>query len=91
MANIFTKIQRKVAIGKYEFTRHCLIELDAEFFTPRDAVKAVLNAVEYVKLTHDESHNRYVFYGYSEDSKQMQVTVFISQGIVFFKTIYEYD
>lgn len=90
MATIFTRIQRKVLRGEFEFTIHCLDELADEKFSLGDAISAILNASDFDKLTGDESHIRYVFYGCATDGRTMKVTVFLSQGSVFIKTVYEY-
>ena len=89
MATIYTKIKRKILQGDFQFSIHCLEELDNEFFTPEDAVAAVLNAQDYDTLTDDETHFRYRFFGVSEDERTIVVIVFLSQGKVVFKSAYE--
>ncbi|HXH70734.1 MAG TPA: DUF4258 domain-containing protein [Pyrinomonadaceae bacterium] len=90
MASILTKIQRKVLQGDFDFSFHCLLELAEENFEPSDAVSAILNAKDFDKLTDDESHIRYVLYGYANDGRAMKIVVFLSQRRVFIKTIYEH-
>ncbi len=89
MATIYTKIKRKILQGNFQFSIHCLEELDNDFFTPEDAVAAVLNAQNYDTLTNDETHFRYRFFGISEDQKAIVVIVFLLQGVVVFKSAYE--
>lgn len=89
MASILTKIQGKVLQKNYNPSFHCLKELKDEYFILDDAVCAILNAKEFDKLTDDESHIRYVLYGYAKDGRAMKVTIFLSQGQVVIKTIYE--
>ena len=89
MVSILTKIQRKILQKNFKPSFHCLKELKDEYFDLEDAVTAILNAKEFDKLTADESHIRYVLYGYARDGRAMKVTVFLSQGQVVIKTIYE--
>lgn len=89
MATIFTKIQRKVNQGLFDFSKHCLDELPEEKFTIADAVEVLLSPSDYFKFTEDESHLRYAFEGYADDGRIMRVIVFLHQGRVQFKTVFE--
>lgn len=89
MANIFTKIQRKVNQKQYVFLPHCLEELDDENFTVEEAVNAVLSPDDYFEFSNDESHIRYCFQGAANDGRMLNVIVFLHQGLVYFKTVYE--
>lgn len=89
MATIYTKIKRKILQGDFQFSIHCLEELDNDFLTPEDAVAAVLNAQDYDTLTDDETHFRYRFFGVSEDERAIVVIVFLSQGKIALKLAYE--
>lgn len=90
MANIYTTIQRKVVQGKYDFGEHFLTELDAENFYTDDAVNAVLSPHNKFRYTDDPSHVRYAFEGKTEnEDRNLRVIVFLLQGRVKFKTVYE--
>ncbi len=89
MALIFTRIQRKIRDGNFLAKGHVLDELEGDGFAELDAVSAILNAVEFDKLTDDESHVRYIFYGQARDHRRLAVVVTIHQGTVILKTAYE--
>ena len=89
MANIFTKIQRKVNRGEIRFSRHSAFELDDEGFTQADAVKVILKPFNYYEFTHDKSHVRFCFEGYTNDDRMLAVIAFLDKGIVRVKTAYE--
>ena len=89
MATIFTKIQRKINQGLFDFGEHCIEELADEKISFTDAVGVVLSPSNYHEFTDDESHSRYAFEGYANDGRMICVIVFISQGKVWFKTAYE--
>lgn len=89
MANVFTKIQRKINQGFFDVSEHCLEELADEKFLFADAVNVVLSPLNYFELKDDESHLRYAFEGYANDGRMMRVIVFLHQGRVKFKTTFE--
>ena len=63
MATILAKIKRKLRDGDFRFSLHCLEELYDESFSEEDALTAIKNALDFDKLTEDESHIRHVLYG----------------------------
>ncbi len=89
MANVFTKIQRKVNQGDFYILPHCYDALDDDSFLQQDAIGAVLNPDNYFEFTEDDTHVRYCFEGFASDDRMIGVIVFIDQGIVIFKTAYE--
>ena len=89
MASVFIRIRRKIRDGNFLAKRHALDELEGDGFAELDAVAAILNAAEFDKLTDDESHVRYVFYGHARDDRPLAVVVTIHQGTVILKTAYE--
>lgn len=89
MATIFTRIRRKIRDGDFLVKGHVLDELEQDGFAELDAVAAILNASEFDKLTDDESHIRYIFYGNARDGRALTVVVTIHQGTVILKTAYE--
>lgn len=89
MANIYTKIQRKINRGEYEYRYHSLEELRKEKFDAEDAVKVILKPYNFYKYTDDESHARYAFEGLLKSGRMLKVVVYISQDKVQIKTAYE--
>ncbi len=90
MPTILSRIKQKVRAGNFVISGHCQDELENDFLSVSDAVKAILNA-EFDKLTDDESHVRYVLYGEARDGRALDVIVMIHQGTVILKTAYESD
>ena len=89
MAIVLTKIKRKLREGDFRFSLHCLEELFSDSFTEEDAIAAINSAMEFDKLSDDESHVRYVFHGRARDGRALSVVIFLSQGTVVLKTAYE--
>ncbi|CAN5488224.1 hypothetical protein BH10ACI1_BH10ACI1_06860 [soil metagenome] len=89
MATVFTKIQRKINQGLFDFSEHCLYELADENFLLAEAVKVVLSPSNCFEFTDDESHTRYAFEGYANDGRMMRVIIFLHQGRVQFKTAFK--
>jgi hypothetical protein len=91
MPTILSRIKQKVRDGNFVISGHCQDELENDFLSVSNAVKAILNASEFDKLTDDESHVRYVLYGEARDGRALDVIVMIHQGTVILKTAYESD
>ncbi len=91
MPTILSRIKQKVRAGNFVISGHCQDELENDFLSVSNAVKAILNASEFDKLTDDESHVRYVLYGEARDGRALDVIVMIHQGTVILKTAYESD
>ena len=83
------RIKRAIRSGTYKIGSHFLEELANDDLTISDAIFAIINAVEFDKLTDDESHLRYRIYGSTPDEKEIVVIVFFSRGVLFLKTVYE--
>lgn len=88
MANILTRIKEKVQAGNFIASDHCLNALEDEGFEELDAIKAIQIALDFDKLTSDESHVRYCIYGRARDGRSLTIVVLIHQGTVIFKTAY---
>ncbi len=89
MANIYTKIQRKVNRDEFDFLAHALEELDDENFSLAEVEKVILKPFRFFEFTDDESHVRYAFDGEAENGRMLRVIVFLRQGRVKIKTGYE--
>jgi len=83
------RIKRAIRNGTYKIGYHFLEELAADDLTIGDAIYSILNAVEFDKLTDEESHIRYRIYGSTADGREIVTIVFISNGVLFLKTVYE--
>ena len=66
MANIYTKIQRKVNRDEFDFLSHALKELDDENFSLVEVEKVILKPFRFFEFNDDESHVRYAFDGAAE-------------------------
>ena len=89
MATILSKIKRAILSADYRFGEYCIKEIAADNLTLTEVLSAILNAHEFDKLTGDESHIRYRLYGLSENEREIVIVVFLSQGTLFVKTVYE--
>jgi hypothetical protein len=89
MATTLSKIKRALRNGDYQIGEHFLDELASDNLTIGEAISSILNAVEFDKLTDDESHTRYRIYGMSASGRNIVTIVFFSQGTLFLKTVYE--
>ena len=89
MATVLSKIKRAIRSGDYRIGIHCLEEIAADDLTIAEVVSAILNATDFDKLTEDESHVRYRLYGLSATDRQVVVVVFLSEGTLYLKTVYE--
>ncbi|MDQ3180231.1 MAG: DUF4258 domain-containing protein [Acidobacteriota bacterium] len=89
MANIYTKILRKVNRDEFDFLAHALEELDDENFSLAEVEKVILKPFRFFEFTDDESHVRYAFDGEAENGRMLRVIVFLRQGRVKIKTGYE--
>ena len=89
MATTLSKVKRAIRDGSYQIGDHFLEELASDNLTIGETLSSILNAVEFDRLTDDESHIRYRVYGTTPDGREIVTVVFFLQGTLFLKTVYE--
>lgn len=89
MATALSKVKRAIRDGDYQIGKHFLEELAHDNLTISDTLSSILTAVEFDKLTDDEAHIRYRIYGITAGGREIVTMVFLSDGILFLKTVYE--
>jgi len=89
MANIYTKIQRKVNAGLFRAPDYFLNALADEGFDLADGLNVVRRPFNSFIYTHDIDQTRYAFDGFDVyGDRELRVIVFIENELVWFKTAY---
>jgi Domain of unknown function (DUF4258) len=90
MPSVIQKIRQRILRGDYIFSLHAIEELENDFFTTEDALKAVLTGEIVEKLFYNDVRGtRYVIVGNAKDLRTLEVVCRFHIENVLVITAYE--